>query len=174
MSDLSAETLAILAGADPNAKKKSGLLPTIATVAGLTVVGLAGGAGLGYLLGKPAEAPAEPVAAAEPADATDAQGLPAQGDVVLPLEPILTDLAAPAGTQVRMEVSLLLHAKDVENQTLLASQVQADTITFVRSLELAQIEGARGLLHLKEDLTERARLRSPGVADVLVRSLVVK
>ncbi len=63
---------------------------------------------------------------------------------------------------------------DKADPTLLASQIQADTLVFLRTLELAQIEGSRGLLHLKEDLLERAKLRSAAVEDVVVRSLIVK
>lgn len=178
MTDLSAD--ALLESLDLAPKKKKGnLVQTIAVVGGLTLVGLAAGGGVGYLLGgqapaveAPAEKPAAEAAEGETAAASETPSM--AGDTIIPVEQILTNLSSPVGTQVRLELGLLVHKKDVKDPDLLASQVEADTIAFLRSLDIAQIEGVRGLLHLKEDLTERARLRSPAVAGVLVRSLVVK
>jgi flagellar FliL protein len=177
MTELTPEALAILAGGDAG-PKKGGKLQTIAIVLGLTLVAAGGGTALGFLLGKPQPAPV----AAAPDSATPAADAPlaakadpaAPADVVLALEPVLTDIASPPGTQLRMQASLIVSPEGVADQTVLAAQVQADMIVFVRTLELAQIEGARGLLHLKEDLLERAKLRSPAVIDLMVRSLVVK
>lgn len=190
MTDLTPEALAILAGADPNARK-GGRMQTIALVGGLTVLALAGGAGLGFLLKpEPAPAPAAatetPAAAAADASARAETGeggslanAPAQNgaprESFVAIAPILTDLTSPVGTQVRLEMGLVLrHEGESVDEAVLASTVQADTLVFMRTLELAQIEGSRGLLHLKEDLLERARLRSASVVDVTVRSLVVK
>ncbi|WP_182084921.1 flagellar basal body protein FliL [Aureimonas sp. ME7] len=178
MTELSPETLALLPEgfAQP---KKAGPLQTIGAVAGLTVIALLGGSALGFLLKKdpPPPAPAEavstdPVTAAVDTPTADL----GPKEIIQPIEPILTDLSSPVGTQVRLEASLVMKVTDDEgpDQALLASQVQADTVVFLRTLELAQIEGARGLLHLKEDLLERARLRSSSVSDIIVRALIVK
>lgn len=177
MTELTPEALAILAGGDVGAKK-GGKLQTILVVVGLTLVAVGGGTALGFLIGKPQPAPvAAPAEAAPPAaDAPlAAKADPAApADIVLALQPVLTDIASPPSTQLRMETSLIIAPDGVTDQAVLASQVQADMIVFVRTLELAQIEGARGLLHLKEDLLERAKLRSPAVIDLMIRSLVVK
>ncbi|MBB3935569.1 flagellar basal body-associated FliL family protein [Aureimonas phyllosphaerae] len=178
MTELSPEALGMMPdGFAP--PKKSNKAQTIGALLGLTVIALAGGGALGFLLKKdppvvaapPVEAPA--AAAAAPSLAAVPAGTK---EVIQPLEPILTDLASPPGTQVRLEAGLLLSLSEDESvdQTVLASQIQADTLVFLRTLELAQIEGARGLLHLKEDLLERAKLRSTAVKDVVVRSLIVK
>ncbi len=86
---------------------------------------------------------------------------------------MITNIAAPPSAIIRIEASLVLSA-DAENPEVLAAQIAADTLAFARSLELAQIEGARGLLHLREDLKERAMLRSPAVADVVIHALVAQ
>ncbi|RIY01892.1 hypothetical protein D3218_06085 [Aureimonas flava] len=179
MTELSPEALAFMSeGSAP--PKKSSKAQTVGALVGLTVIALAGGAGLGFLLKKdPPVAEAPPAADAAQASAVDpALAVAPLGtkEVVQPLEPILTNLASPPGTQVRLEAGLILSLSDDESvdQTLLAAQVQADTLVFLRTLELAQIEGSRGLLHLKEDLLERARMRSTAVDDVIVRSLIVK
>ncbi|WP_416355090.1 flagellar basal body-associated FliL family protein [Aureimonas phyllosphaerae] len=179
MTELSPEALGMMPdGFAP--PKKSNKAQTIGALLGLTVIALAGGGALGFLLKKDPPVVAAPSAEAPAAAAAAAPSLasvPAgTKEIVQPLEPILTDLASPPGTQVRLEAGLLLSLSEDESvdQTVLASQIQADTLVFLRTLELAQIEGARGLLHLKEDLLERAKLRSTAVKDVVVRSLIVK
>ncbi|WP_062209645.1 flagellar basal body-associated FliL family protein [Aureimonas sp. AU12] len=178
MTDLTPEALAILAGADAK-PKKGGLVQTVAVVVGLTLIAAAGGTALGMMLGKPQ--PAAPAAEPAPAPVVNSEAPLAKSanpdapaDVVLALEPVLTDIASPPGTQLRLEASLIVKPEQAGDQAQLASQVQADMIVFVRTLELAQVEGSRGLLHLREDLLERAKMRSPGVIDIMVRSLVVK
>ena len=75
---------------------------------------------------------------------------------------------------MRVEASIVVDPTKVEDQTVLAAAISADTLAFLRSLELAQIEGARGLLHLREDLKERAQLRSPAVDDYIIQSLIAQ
>ena len=170
MTDLSGNALAILEGAAK--PKKASPLPMIGVVAGLTLVALAGGAAVGLTLGRPA--PAAPTAAPSPPEAAApvAEDGPRAGDVILPIEPVVTNISSPVGAQVRLEASVLLRGG--KGDALLAAQIQADTLVFLRTLELAQIEGARGLLHLREDLKERAQMRSPLVADYIIRQLVAQ
>jgi len=172
MTDLTPEALAILAGTDA-APKRGGLIPTVGAVAVLTLVAAGGGWALGTFLGAK-EAP-PPAVAADPAASPEAVPVPAElKSTLVELEPITSDISSPPGTQLRLKASLVLKPGSAADPALLGAQVQADTVTFVRSLELAQVEGSRGLLHLKEDILERARLRSADVEDVLIHALVVK
>lgn len=187
MTDLSAEDLnAIAAEGEGGPKKaKSTLLPTIAAVVVLTLVAIGGGAGMGMLIGaakpQPTPAPAEAVAAAEgeaageagAADASD-EGTAANPTVLIKLPAVLTNIATPPKTLLRVEAAIVLHPAGVENVDVLAAQVQADTMAFLRTVDLAQIEGSRGLLHLREDLKERAQLRSPAITDYLIQSMVAQ
>ena len=178
MTELSPEALALMPeGAAPS--KKGGKLQTIGALVGVTLIALAGGSALGFLLKKdppPAEPPAVEAVPEAAKPTTFAVAPAGTKEIVQPLEPVLTDLAAPLGTQVRLEAGLVLSLSEDEavDQTVLAAQIQADMLVFLRTLELAQIEGSRGLLHLKEDLLERARMRSTAVEDVIVRALIVK
>lgn len=143
-------------------------------VAAATAVALLAGAGTGWLMAdlKPAaEAPSEEAAA--PA-APLAYGEGVGPLVVVPVDPIVTNIASPPGTLLRVEASLVVKAGEVGDPAILAAQVSADTLAFARSLDLAQIEGARGLSHLREDLKERAMLRSPAVADYVIHSLIAQ
>ncbi|MCQ8780922.1 flagellar basal body-associated FliL family protein [Mangrovibrevibacter kandeliae] len=198
MTDTSADGLdALNAILNENKPKKSGLMATILPVAILTVIGCAGGAAIGMLLASPA--PTEPVAAAAPATpgaaASAEAGAEAHGKaaapeahldmyggnveevgpaVLLPLPPVITNLYAPADVWLRLQAAVVIRQKQVEEPELLATQIQADTLAFLRTVQLAQIEGGRGLLHLKEDLEERAKLRSPAVLDYVIQTMVTE
>lgn len=182
MSDLSGDALVASMLADGEAEaapKKEKLLPLIAVVGALTLVAIAGGAGLGIMLGiseappEVVEAPASPDAAAAEALAT-APSPAAPAIQIIKLEPIVTNVSSPAKVLVRVEASILIDPSKTTTPDLLAAEVQSDTLTFLRTLDLAQIEGARGLLHLREDLRERAMLRSPAVSDYLIQTLVAQ
>lgn len=138
----------------------------------LTLLAGAGGGGLGYLLSN--ETPAVAVAEAVP-EGEKAAEAPAVGErVLVPLQAVVTNIAAPATTLLRVEASIVVDPSKVDDQTLLAAEISSDTLAYLRSLELAQIEGARGLLHLREDLKERAQLRSPAVDDYVIQSLIAQ
>ena len=204
MTDLTPEALAILAGGDPNAKKggKMQMVAVVAGLTVLAAGG--GAALGFLLKPAPTPAPDASAAEANPAELAHGEAKPAEGghgeaasskaetgekgslankeakgeppkESYVTIPAILTGLSSPVGAQARLEMGLVLRqGEEKVDEAALTNQVQADTLVFLRTLELAQIEGSRGLLHLKEDLLERARLRSPAVVDVTVRSLVVK
>ncbi|MBS3650336.1 flagellar basal body-associated FliL family protein [Pseudaminobacter sp. 19-2017] len=95
---------------------------------------------------------------------------PAVGPVLVPLESMTTNLAAPTTVWIRLEMSLLLE----EPLPLeLVETIHQDLLAYLRTVKLHQIEGASGYQHLKEDLEERARIRSDGkVKQILVRTLL--
>ena len=89
---------------------------------------------------------------------------------VLPIEPITTNLAAPSDIWVRMELSLVFNGAP---DNAIAEQIQQDFLAFMRTVKLPQVEGASGFQHLKEDLEERARIRSGGrVKKILIKTLL--
>ena len=75
---------------------------------------------------------------------------------------------------LRIEASLVVKQDGTVNAEVLAAEIEADTLAFLRSVQLAQVEGSRGLLHLRDDLRERAKLRSPAVVDYLIRTMVAE
>ena len=89
---------------------------------------------------------------------------------VLPIEPITTNLAAPSDVWVRMEVSLIFNG---DTDSSIADQIHQDFLAYMRTVKLPQVEGASGFQHLKEDLEERARIRSNGrVGKILIKTLL--
>lgn len=159
------------------AKKKSGLVMTVAAVLAVTVVGGAGGWFVGKMLAPEVEPPkVEHAAEQKPAEGGDkAEGLPriaTEANGVIQLEPITTNLAFPTDRWVRLEVALLFKEKpDVK----LAETIHQDIAVYLRTVSLQQIEGPRGFQYLKEDLQERADLISEGkVSRLMFRTFLIQ
>ncbi len=156
-------------------KKKSAVLFTAIAVVVLTLVGGGGGWVVGKMI---APAPPKPEAEGHAAPAGD-HGAPAGGEHgkgavnhVKQLEPIIANLAFPAESLVRLEVSLIF-GDNVDEAV--AAAVQEDIIAYMRTVSLQQIQGPRGFSYLRDDLKERAKLRSQGkVADLVFRTFVIE
>ncbi|MBI1867124.1 MAG: flagellar basal body-associated FliL family protein [Methylocystis sp.] len=91
------------------------------------------------------------------------------------MPPIVTNLAVPGTSWVRLQAAIVYDAKAVPNPDLLVTELTADIVAFLRSVSLASIEGADGLRGLREDLSERATIRSEGrVHEFIIQALVVQ
>ncbi len=89
---------------------------------------------------------------------------------IVPIEAITTNLAAPSDVWLRMELSLVF---DGSPDTGIAEDIHQDFLAYMRTVKLAQVEGASGFQHLKEDLEERASIRSKGrVKKILIKTLI--
>ncbi|CAN5219370.1 flagellar basal body-associated FliL family protein [soil metagenome] len=95
--------------------------------------------------------------------------------VLKKLSPIVTNLAAPANTWVRLEAALLMEQKAAASADPLVGAITEDILGFLRSVTAQQMEGAAGLRNLREDLLERVAIRSKGlVRDIVIETLVVQ
>jgi flagellar FliL protein len=175
-------------------KKGGGLVVTIVIVLVLTIVAGGGGWYLGNMLSgkfitqekkdeiakKASEAAA--VAAAEggghgggEAKKPGEDALPHlanEENNVVALEPITSNLAYPSDSWVRLEVALLFGDKPDEKT---AEEVHQDIMAYIRTVSLQQIQSARGFEYLRQDIKERATLRTEGrVKDVMFRTFVVQ
>lgn len=91
------------------------------------------------------------------------------------LSPIVTNLASPANNWARVEASMVTESLNDEEAGILAAHISEDIIAYLRSASVAQFEGARGLQHLRDDLTERANVRSSGkVRELIIETLVIQ
>lgn len=91
------------------------------------------------------------------------------------LAPIVSNLASPPDTWVRLEASLVLGDDPEAEDDILVSQIAQDVATYLRTLTVRELQGVSGLLHLREDLNERARIRSSDrVRELIVETLVVQ
>lgn len=98
------------------------------------------------------------------------------GEIALrELPPVIANLAEPSGAWVRVQASIVFDSKTVQRPDLVAAEIGEDILGFMRTLSLAQIGGASGLQHLREDLNERASIRSGGlVRELILQTLVVQ
>ena len=61
-----------------------------------------------------------------------------------------------------------------ESEAMIA-EVTEDIVAFLRTVPLEQLEGPSGFQHLREDLNDRARVRSKGrVSELIVQGLVIE
>ena len=86
----------------------------------------------------------------------------------------MTNIASPERTWIRLEASIVLDGEAADAKGL-AATITEDTVAYLRTLSLPLIEGSSGLLHLREDLNDRARIRSGGkVRDLIIHTLIVE
>ena len=90
------------------------------------------------------------------------------------LPAIVTNLSSSTKAWVRMEASIIIEGNE-ENSDVLAAEIAEDTLAYLRTLTLSELEGASGLAYLRSDLNERAAIRSKGkVLEFVIGSLVVE
>jgi len=96
------------------------------------------------------------------------------GSTILPLHPIITNLREPENVWVRIEIALVIQdQQDVAPED--QAEISNDFIALLRQMTLTQIKGPTGLMNLREDLFERARIRTGGkISALLISSLVIE
>ncbi|MGR7994649.1 MULTISPECIES: flagellar basal body-associated FliL family protein [unclassified Xanthobacter] len=161
------------AGKDAGGAKKGGGLIVALLILTLLAAGLGGG--LGYQLAGTVEKVVSAKIAAEP-KVEPPPPLRYAGDMTLKeLKPVVVNLAAPSSAFVRLEAALVFKNGALANPDVTAAEIREDMMAYVRTLSLSQLEGPSALQHLREDLNDRAGVRSEGkVAELVLVSLVVQ
>ena len=162
---------------DP-AEAKSGLsVMTLAIVLGImTIVAGGAGAGLGLMLTPGLNQSKAKAKAAEAEEAkNDEPSNYSSGQFIQAVPPIVTNLAQPSKTFIRLESSLLFKEAPDTNPEVIAEKLSGDYIALLRTISLSRLEGPSAIHHLREDLFEFASLRAGGkVEEVIIKSLVVE
>ncbi len=171
---------------DGDKAAKPSLMSAIVPVLLLTLIAGGGGFAVGTLSGgkhvadanvSAAKSPDTKAVAGEgkPADAT-AEGDPsASNGIIRQLAPIVTNLASPKDTWMRIEVALVLNPEARSEQDMIAVQSSDKILGLLRTTDLAQIEGPSGFLHLREDLNDLLHSAFDSkVQQVLISSMVVE
>ena len=97
-----------------------------------------------------------------------------EGSTLKPLPTIVTNLASPKGTWIRIESSIVI-GPDASNTNALAASISEDIIAYLRTVSLEQFEGPSGFLHLREDINDRARIRSGGkIGEIVLHAMVLE
>lgn len=152
---------------------KSSLVLTLAVLAVMSVAAAGGGWLVGEIVAPAEEQAPAAAAAGGHGEGEEEEGHEAEtGPALITLDPITSNLAYPAENWVRLEVSLVFEG---EADQALGRAIHQDILAYLRTVSLQQIQGARGFQHLREDLVERARLRSEGkVTDIMFRTFVIE
>lgn len=158
--------------------KKSPLMMTIVAAVVASIVAAGGGWLVGGMLAPQAiemQSAAELAAQKNSGKEGEEEEIPIAGEEgpnLIRLQPITTNLSFPADSWVRMEVSLVVKGPpDIEMVEL----IHQDMVGYLRTLSMQQVEGARGFRYVRDDLVERAILRSKGnVENILIRTFVIE
>jgi flagellar protein FliL len=103
-----------------------------------------------------------------------AGALPTEPSTILDLPPIVTNLGAPQDTWGRLEGSIIFD-KSLPHADATAGRIADDILGYLRTVSLRQLEGPIGLENIRQDLNERAAIRSDGkVRAFVIRTLVVQ
>jgi flagellar protein FliL len=95
--------------------------------------------------------------------------------VVAPFAPIVTNIANPNSVWVRLEGSVVIKAQTEVKPDVLAAQSAHQIMAYLRTLDLPQVQGASGLMHVTEDLNEIMKTFSDGaVRQVLISGFIVE
>jgi flagellar protein FliL len=159
---------------DEEPKKKSGsVLQWLLITVVMSLVSVAAGGFLGLQL--VSQIKDTGAAAAKEAKAEAPPPKYGGGMSIVNLPPIVTNLADPPDAWVRLQAAIVFDTKAVPLPDVLAAQIAEDYLGFLKTLTVAQIGGASGLQHLREDLSERASIRSEGrIRELIIQSLVVQ
>jgi flagellar protein FliL len=149
------------------------MLKLIAAVLLLTLVAAAGGGGLGIKLADQVE---ESVRLKDSNKEEPAVEVRYTGPTHLkPLAPILTNLGEPSDVWIRVESSIVFEDEEVAGDDVLAAKIGEDILAYLRTVSLSQIGSPSGMQHLREDLAERAQIRSEGrVKELVIQTMVVQ
>ncbi|MFN3890870.1 MAG: flagellar basal body-associated protein FliL [Beijerinckiaceae bacterium] len=134
----------------------------------LAVVVLCGGMGAGYRL------MIDSVESPKPKP--DAVSPPKAEFVYHAMPPVITNIGNPTSVWIRLDLTLKMAGEmpmsDIEKES---SRFAEDALAYARTLSVSDVEGATGLLHLRQDLGERASVRSNGkIKEVIIRSMVLQ
>jgi flagellar FliL protein len=133
------------------------------------VVCLGAGAGAAFEAWRPAATPGLD----KPAQSL--AGAPPQASTIVDLPPIVTNLGAPQDIWIRLEGSIIFDPKTLPRPEAVAGQIGDDILAYLRTVPLRQLEGPIGLENIRQDLNERAAIRSGGkVRAFVIRTLVVQ
>jgi flagellar protein FliL len=160
---------------DEEPKKKSGsVLQWLLVTVVMSLVSVGAGGFLGLQLVSQIKDTGQAAAAKE----SKVEAAPPKyggGMGIVNLPPVVTNLADPPDAWVRLQAAIVFDTKAVPLPDVLAAQIAEDYLGFLKTLTVAQIGGASGLQHLREDLSERASIRSEGrIRELIIQSLVVQ
>ena len=97
------------------------------------------------------------------------------GPGIIDLPPIVTNISTPADTWVRLEASIVFDPKAVPHPEVIAAEIATDELAYLRTVSVTDLQGPIGLENIRQDLRDRALVRSGGKIDeLLLKTLVLQ
>ena len=97
------------------------------------------------------------------------------GPGIVDLPPIVTNIANPADIWVRLEASIVFDPKAVPHPEVIAAEIATDELAYLRTVSVVDLQGPIGLENIRQDLRDRALVRSGGKIDeLLLKTLVLQ
>ncbi len=124
--------------------------------------------------GKPPPAPVQPHPARDSAESAKQTISEVQLQVV-PLDPVLVNLAGKDRSWIRLEGSVAFTATPDKDRAILLAHMAEDIAGYLKGSSVSQLQSAAGLEALREDLSELVQLRSKNRAvRFILRSLAIE
>ncbi len=94
---------------------------------------------------------------------------------MIDMPPIVTNVASPADVWIRLEASMVFDAKTLPHPEVVAAELATDELAYLHTVSVNQLQGPIGLENIRQDLRDRAFVRSGGkVTDLLIKTLVLQ
>lgn len=91
------------------------------------------------------------------------------------IPPVIANLKLPEGTWVRIDSVITTVEIEPKEASMLIDHVAQDTLQFMQTLSLNDLEGSQSLSNVRQDLLERVQIRSKGqIKAFIITSLVVQ
>jgi flagellar FliL protein len=156
-------------------RTRGGMIKSAVGILVVTLIAAGGGIGLGVRTQATLERAIADRDATTPAQSPTATPKYTSDMVVKTIEAVITNLASPADTWVRLETAMVFKIGGLPNPDVAAAEIRQDEIAYLRTINIAQLEGPSALQHLREDLNERASLRTGGkVTELIIQTLIVQ
>lgn len=95
--------------------------------------------------------------------------------VIVPLDPIVTNLAEPKTAWIRVEASVVMKKGVKIDKAAFSRKVGQDFIAFLRTVQLDQVATPSGYQNLYDDLNDRVKLRGEdNVLELIITGFVIE
>ena len=176
-----------MADAEPPAaagKKKSSLMGTIVEWLVVTIIAAGAGAALTFMNPQPltpdktgADKPPPGKLASEKKEGEKVEVAAncSPGPSLVDMPPIVTNIANPPDIWVRLEASIIFNPKTEPHPEIVAAEIATDELAYLHTVSVGELQGPIGLENLRQDLRDRAQIRSNGkVTELLLKTLVLQ
>ncbi len=168
----------------PGAQKKTSFVSKLIEWLVVTLIAASAGAALAAM--NPSPLPDADANDGPPPGKLTRQGKPAEtsqmasvcgpgGSSMIDMPPIVTNIASPADTWIRVEASMVFDPKTLSHPEVVAAEIATDELAYLHTVSVAELQGPIGLENIRQDLRDRAFVRSGGkVIDLLLKTLVLQ